>query len=121
MNHYHVAFPFQDDHMVVEFTSDMIANESMFGDDKAFKFKTDKNGEYVQTLYKEFKYNDKPYAVTFSYNSPRKFNVFEIVEKHNSETGGYHDEKLVASDIPWMLLKVTDDEGSIIYNIAEHI
>lgn len=117
MNHYYAAFPFQDNHVVVDFTSDMAANENLLGDDKDFKFKIDENGNYTQTLYKKFKYNEKSYVVTFSYNSPRKFNVFEIIEQDGNKT----DECLVAADIPWLLLKVTDDEGNIIYNITEHI
>lgn len=117
MNHYYAAFPFQDNHMVVEFTADMAANENLLGDDKTFRFKMDENGEYTQILYKSFKYNEKSYVVTFSYNSPRRFNVFEIDDRVENDTREY----LVAADIPWLLLKVTDDEGNIIYNITEHI
>jgi hypothetical protein len=64
-----------------------------------------------------FVQNGKEYMATFSYDDVKLFNVFETSGDPESDN---YDENLVASDIPYIVLKVKQDKNEL-YNVCDCI
>jgi hypothetical protein len=112
---YSVAFPFMGEYFYCDipanYFADKIANDLM-GDSMADVLsETDGWFEY------RFVQNGKEYMATFSYDDVKLFNVFETTGDPESDD---YDEHLVASDIPYIILKVKHDKNEL-YNVCDCI
>lgn len=112
INHYYVAFPFKDEYQYTDFNANMIANEITAHNNEAAM---DSTG--LQYFYSRFSYKNKNYAVTFSYYTPKTFNIYEL----SLNSDGEEEESIVERDVPWILLKITDGDDNILYNVTECI
>ena len=104
MNTYTATFPFKGDFHFVTFNSDMLANNAVMEDDFS-EYKYNHNGQYFD---EKIWHKGKEYSVTFNFSYLSKFNVYD------------EEDSLVEKEIPFLVLKVENDEG-IVYNIVENI
>ena len=105
MNYYTATFPFKGDFYFVTFNSDMLANNAVMGDDFS-DYKFNHNGQYFD---EKIWYKGKEYSVNFNFSDVSKFNVYD------------EEDSLVEGEIPFLVLKVKNDNGETIYNIVENI
>lgn len=110
---YSVSFPFMGEYFYCDipanYFADKIANDIM-GDSMA-----DSLSEHEGWFEYRFEHNGKTYMATFSYDSVKLFNVFETDGDHTTDD---YDETLVAKDIPYIVLKVKQNNVEL-YNICE--
>lgn len=117
INHYYVAFPFKDEYQYTDFNSNMLANKiATLGNESAIDSVLD-DTTGLQYFYSRFSYHDKNYVVTFSYDTAKTFNIYELLLDENGE----ETETIVERDIPWILLKITDGDENNLYNVTECI
>lgn len=117
INHYYVAFPFKGEYQYTDFNANMIANEFMrYNNDAAMESILD-DTTGLQYFYSRFSYHGKNYVATFSYYTPKTFNIYELSLDENGE----ETETIVERDVPWILLKITDGDENILYNVTECI
>lgn len=112
---YSVAFPFMGEYFYCDipanYFADKIANDLMGDSMSDVLSETDGWFEY------RFVQNGKEYMATFSYDDVKLFNVFETSGDPESDN---YDENLVASDIPYIVLKVKQDKNEL-YNVCDCI
>ena len=105
MNTYTATFPFKGDFHFVTFNSDMLANNAVMEDDFS-EYKYNHNGQYFD---EKIWHKGKEYSVTSNFSDVSKFNVYD------------EEDSLVEEEIPFLVLKVENDNGEIVYNIVENI
>ena len=110
MNKYYVTFLFKGEYHFVDFTANQLANAVLpHGDDMSdFLFHTD-----GQTFTADIWHKGIEYEVVFSLNGAQMVSVYEKEE----DGGGY----LVEGDIPWLILKIEDKDGNVVYKITDFI
>lgn len=112
---YSVSFPFMGEYFYCDipanYFADKITNDIM-GDSMA-----DSLSEHEGWFEYRFEHNGKTYMATFSYDSAKLFNVFETDGDHTTDD---YDETLVDKDIPYIVLKVKQNNVEL-YNICECI
>lgn len=109
-NIYKIAFPFEGEYLFLDINSNQIANKALsniFGDSVFTLHDYDKK----QYLCDEFEKNGEKYIVDFSYDDAESLNVYIKQDE---------DESLVAKNIPYLVLSVTDGED-ILYKLSDHI
>ena len=105
MNYYTATFPFKGDFHIVTFNSDMLANNAVM-EEEFSDYKFNHKGQY----FDEKKWHKgKEYSVTFNFSDVSKFNVYD------------EEDSLVEKEIPFLVLKVENDNSEIIYNIVDSI
>ena len=105
MNYYTATFPFKGDFQFVTFNSDMLANNAVMKDDfDDYEF-SHKGQHFDEKIW----HKGKEYAVTFNFSDVSKFNVYD------------EEDSLVEGEIPFLVLKVKNDNGETIYNIVDNI
>ena len=105
MNYYTATFPFKGDFQFVTFNSDMLANNAVMKDDfNAYEF--NHKGQYFD---EKIWHEGKEYSVNFNFSDVSKFNVYD------------EEDSLVEGEIPFLVLKVKNDNGETIYNIVDNI
>lgn len=105
MNYYTATFPFKGDFQFVTFNSDMLANNAVMKDDFD-DYEFNHKGQYFD---EKIWYKGKEYSVNFNFSDVSKFNVYD------------EEDSLVEKEIPFLVLKVENDDGEIIYNIVDNI
>ena len=105
MNTYTATFPFKGDFHFVTFNSDMLANNAVMEDDFS-EYKYNHNGQYFD---EKIWHKGKEYSVTCNFSDVSKFNVYD------------EEDSLVEEEIPFLVLKVENDNGETIYNIVDNI
>ena len=111
MNRYYGTFPFKGEYFFIDFTSDQLANAAINHNDSVMGYVYDDKSRYFE---EEFYCKGEKFCVTFSYHSTLKVNVFACEDECGSE-------ELVEKDIPWLLLKIEDGEGNVVYNLTDDI
>ena len=105
MNYYTATFQFQGDFHFVTFNSDMLANNAVMEDDFS-DYKFNHIGQYFD---EKIWHKGKKYSVNFNFSDVSKFNVYD------------EEDTLVEEEIPFLVLKVENSDGEIIYNIVDNI
>ena len=105
MNYYTATFPFKGDFHFVTFNSDMLANNAVMEDD----FSDYKHSHIGQYFDEKIWHKGKEYSVNFNFSDVSKFNVYD------------EEDSLVEKEIPFIVLKVENGDGEIIYNIVDNI
>ena len=122
MNTYYLAFKYRGDVNVAKVTANQIANELLGNTDDIldFKFNIDQEKEQKESQFytDRFFIVDQKYVIEFSAKDPHCFNVYEHVE---GEDGTWYGEHLIAENIPWVCIKIEDENGNELYNLAKEI
>lgn len=123
-NIYYLAFKYKKDVNVVKVTANQLANELLGNTDDIFNLKWDKEhkenefGLSEQGFTKHLWFDGNDYVIEFA-DDPHFFNVYEAA-KYDDETEWY-GEKKVADNIPWICIKIEDENGNEIYNLINEI
>lgn len=125
MNIYYLAFRYKNDVNVVRVTANQLANELLGNTDDIMSLKWD--NEHTQN---EFGISDQGYTshLWFDGNDyviefapdPHFFNIYKYV-KDNEGPNKWAGEGLVAENIPWVCIKIEDENGNEIYNLNNEI
>lgn len=126
MNTYYLAFNYRGDVNVAVVTANQLANELLGNTDDVldFKFNIDQEKEHKESQFYTdwFFIVDKKYVIEFSQYDPHCFNLYEYVEEETIEgIPEWCGEKLIAENIPWVCIKVEDEDGNELYNITKTI
>ena len=105
MNTYTVTFLFKGEYHFVSFTSDMLANNAVMEDD----FSDYKFNHTDQYFDEKIWHKGKEYSVNFDFSDVSKLNIYD------------EEDSLVEEEIPFLVLKVENDNGETIYNIVDNI
>ena len=111
MNKYTITFPFQGEYQYVYITANQMANAVLDSTDDILDFRFNNDG---QDFEQRLTIKDKKYDVTFNSNNPRCFNVYDVDE---DDFGG----TIVEENIPWLLLKIEDEDKNEIYNLNDYV
>lgn len=120
MNKYYIAFPFMGAFQYITFTANEIANEVVKQGDDVLEALENAGQAPLHIIYGE---KGKQYEVTFAYGNPHKLNVYEYISDERYDDPEYDGDGgyIVEKDIPYILLKIEDSDGKVIYNLTEHI
>ena len=105
MNYCTATFPFKGDFHFVTFNSDMLANNAGMKDDFDDYPFNHKGQHFDEKIW----HKGKEYTVNFNFSDVSKFNVYD------------EEDSLVEEEIPFLVLKVENDNGETIYNIVDNI
>ena len=115
MNTYTITFPFKGDYYFTQITANEFANEiaiKINADDML-----DMACEHEQCFGFRFTGEDKKtYLAGFAYDNIYALNVYETNGKDPDDNE--YDEFLVEKDIPYLILKVVNDDKEI-YNLND--
>lgn len=110
MNRYYVTFVFQGGHYFVNFSANRLANELLGDTDDIAEFKYQSNPSQYEPM--SFRAKDgHEYDVDFTIGNPYALSVY------NPADNGFVVEK----DIPWQIIKVTNEDGEKIFDITDEI
>lgn len=124
MNIYYLAFKYKQDVNVAKVTANQMANELLGNTDDIVEFKwghehkDTETGPSDQGYTNHFFIDDKRYVVEFSSENPHFFDLYEY---QKDEDGNWFGEKIVAKNIPWVCIRIEDEEGNEIYNLNNEI
>lgn len=111
-NIYDICFFFNKEWHYAKMTANQIANKTIeyaIGD-----ILYDKDiFEEGQVFEYKFKQNEKKYLCTYSYDSEKLLNIYELSEDED-------DEWLVGKDIPYQVLKITNDNMEV-YKLSDYV
>jgi len=123
MNIYYLGFKFKADVIVLKVTANQLANELLGNADNIMDLKW--NHEHKDTEFgiseqgytNHFYIDGERYVVEFS-DDPHFLNLYEY---HKEDDGTWYGENRVAENIPWICLKIEDENGNEIYNLNNEI
>ncbi len=121
MNIYYLAFNYRGDVNVAKVTANQLANELLGSTDDILDFKYDVDDTGLvrnQSFFDKYFIVDNMYVIEFSAKDPHCFNLYEYVEE---EDGTWYGEHLIAENIPWVCIKIEDENGNELYNITKEI
>lgn len=121
MNTYYLAFNYRGDVNVAKVTANQLANELLGSTDDILDFKYDIDEAGLvknQSFTDKYFIVDDMYVVEFSSKDPHCFNLYEYTEE---EDGTWYGEHLVAENIPWVCIKIEDENGNELYNLTKEI
>ena len=125
MNTYYLAFNFKGDTNVAKITANQLANELLGQTDDILDFKFDlyeKNHKESQFYTNRFFILDGYYVIEISDEDQHCFNIYECVEEERIDGGvDWCGEKMVAKNVPWVCIKIEDEEGNELYNLTKEI
>ena len=111
-NIYYICFFFNKEWRYTKMTANQIANrtvefaigdilydEDIFAEGHVFEYKFQQNG--------------KKYLCTYSYDSEKLLNIYELSEDED-------DEILVEKDIPYQVIKITNDNTEV-YKLSDFV
>ena len=105
MNIYKTTFFFQGEYYFATFNSNMLANNAVMEDDFN-DYKWEHEGEYFdQKIHVK---GGREYTVNFNFSDVKHFNIYD------------EDDSLVEKEIPFLVLKVENENG-VIYDITNNI
>ena len=108
MNKYTITFPFQGEYQYVYITANQMANAVLDSTDDILDFRFNNDG---QDFEQRLTIKDKKYDVIISNPPYIKYDVDE------DDFGG----TIVEENIPWLLLKVEDEDKNEIYNLNDYV
>ena len=111
-NIYTISFPFNGDWHYTNISATQLANESiksLLGDTLYDDDIFDKDQVFEYRFCKD----NKKYICTFSHNSVKLLNVYELTDDEE-------DEWLVEKDIPYQILKISNNKNDI-YKLSDFI
>lgn len=117
MNIYTIAFPFNGDFYYCDIDANMFANYTavhLMGDGML-----DVSCENKQEFMHHFKDNNgDTYVASFAFKDVTKLNVYKTTcDDFDSQE---YDEELIERDIPYIILKVVNDDKEI-YNLNDYL
>lgn len=125
MNIYYLAFRWKKDVTVFKVTANQLANELLGNTDDVMdlKWKKERNeddfGISDQGYTNHFWLDGDRYVIEFA-DDPHFLNLFKYVKDEDDPSKWYGENK-VAENIPWVCIKIEDEEGNEIYNLNNEI
>ena len=125
INIYYLAFRYKRDVNVVKVTANQLANELLGQTDDIFDLKwgnehnDDEFGISDQGFTRHLWFDGKDYVIEFA-DDRHFFNIYEYVKDEEDSTKWYGENK-VAENIPWVIIKIEDENGNEIYNLNNEI
>ena len=107
MNKYHAIFNFNGEWVGFQFTANQLANMVLDKTDPIANFHYNNNDQSLDIIQK---INGHEYNIVFSSCDPKCVSVYETLE---------NDGELIQENIPWLLLKIEDPNGNVLYNIND--
>ena len=112
MNKYYIGFFFKDYFETVTFNANQLANTVIGETDDIINFMCDEDEQYHGSNFTSF-VDDKIYVADF--NKPTKLNIY--YGDNNDENDGF----IVEENVPWILLKIEDENGKDLYVLTDNI
>ena len=115
MNTYFITFPFRGKYVFVKANANMLANKFIEIGDACYDFTINK-GQYCDEVFyvKNNATNEmEEFQFEFNFKNPETVNVC-YSDKYDDDKAGHIIEK----NIPWLLLKVEDENKKELYNIG---
>lgn len=124
-NVYYLAFRYEKDVNVVKVTANQLSNELLGNTDDILDLKwgkereEDEFGISDQGFTRHLWFDGKDYVIEFA-DDPHFFNIYEYV-KDEEELNKWYGEHIIARNIPWVCIKIEDEDGNEIYNLNNEI
>lgn len=123
MNIYYLAFKYKQDVNVAKVTANQMANELLGNTDDILDLKWGNEHKDTETGPSDQGYTNHFYidgqrcVVEFSSEDPHFFDLY----KYEKEDDYWVGEGLVAKHIPWICIRIEDEEGNELYNLNNEI
>ena len=124
-NIYYLGFRWKRDVNVVKVTANQLANELLGSTDDIMVLKwnneRDEDGFGIsdQGYTYHLWFDGHDYVIEFA-DDPHFFNIYEY-KKDEEDPTKWYGEHMVAENIPWICLKIEDENGNEIYNLNNEI
>lgn len=124
-NIYYLAFKYKQNVNVVKVTANQMANELLGHTDDIQDLKwnheREKNefGINDQGFTTHLWFDGNEYVIEFA-DDPHFFNIYQYV-KDEEDPNEWYGENIVAKDVPWICIKIEDEDGNEIYNLENVI
>lgn len=118
MNKYYITFPFRGDYVFAVLTANMLANNFIEVGGASYNFIIEEDGQFYD---KEFEIKNpetnkiEKCQFEFSHKNSDYVNVYYSNHNEDENIAG----TIIEKDIPWLLLKVVNNEGKELYNIND--
>lgn len=125
MNIYYLAFRYKNDVNVLRVTANQMANELLGNTDDIMSLKWDNEhnqnefGISDQGFTNRLWFDGSYYVIEFA-TDPHFFNIYKSV-RDDEAPNKWSGEGLVAENIPWVCIKIEDEQGNEIYNLNNEI
>lgn len=125
MNIYYLAFRWKRDVNVVKVTANQLANELLGNTDDIMDLKwndereEDEFGISDQGFTQHLWFDGREYVIEFAMD-PHFFNIYEFVRDSENKKEWY-GEHMVADNIPWICIRIEDENGNEVYNLNNEI
>ena len=110
MNKYYFTFPFMGEYQFITLTANQLANSLLYHSDDVFDFCCN-SGEENKIWHEFCGPGDKRYGTEL-----RDSKTLNIYHGEGDDEGFVIEE-----DVPYMLLKVEDKDGKVLYNLTNNI
>lgn len=124
MNFYYLAFNYKGDVGVIKVSSTQLANETLGHTDDIldFKFEEENQVNESQCFSEKMFLYDNDYVVEFDSLDLHCVCLSECtIETHIDGSEEVYIGKIVASGIPWVCVKIEDENGKELYNLSTEI
>lgn len=124
-NIYYLAFRWKRDVNVVKVTANQLANELLGNTDDIMDLKwgnerpEDNFGVSDQGFTYHLWFDGDDYVIEFA-EDPHYFNIYKF-KRDDEDHEQWYGETLVAENIPWICLKIEDENGNEVYNLNNEI
>ena len=116
MNKYTLAFPFMGEFHFITLNANQFANEAVPHGEDVFDFFEQNPGQEMDC--KIYGKGNEQFSVEFCYNDISHLNVYRISDDENI------DGTIVQGDgekIPWLLVKIEDEDGNNLYGLSDYV
>lgn len=124
MNYYYLAFKYKDDVGVVKVSADQMANEMLGKTDDILDFMLDDSRPKTEKQFfsrKMFLF-DNEYIVEFDDKDNNCLCVCECENSINDEDDErFYAGEIIQRGIPWVCIKIEDEDGEELYNLTNEI
>lgn len=111
MNKYYFTFVFKGNFEFATFTANQLANSVLGRTDDILDFVCDEEEVEPSIFSSEFRASDDE-NYSASWEEPTKLSIYD-----SDANGGC----LIEKNVPWILLKVVNKEGKVIYNLSDNV
>ena len=115
MNKYTLTFPFMGEYHFITITANQLANNTLTQGEDIFDFYEQHPGQEMDAI---IYHESKEYYVEFSYGDLSCFNIYEKSDDENVDGSLVKGE---GEKIPWLLVKIEDEEGNKLYGLSDYV
>jgi outer membrane protein assembly factor BamE (lipoprotein component of BamABCDE complex) len=115
MNTYFITFPFRGIFHFIKVNANMLANRFLEAYGSSYDFTFDEGQFYNKTFSSINPETKQEEILQVEFDKNDTVTVFHYNDNPNEKLAG----SIIEKDIPWLLLKVENDEGEIIFDIND--